>query len=865
MESSRRWVWIAAILVALAWTGAEAGIVEQVTGPAPYPPLSNTISVAVSPDGEHVYTAGRSSECGVGIYHWDGTAEELQFVGRAGTHISDLGGSQIVVSPDGAFVYLSEAYGDTIAVYSRDPATGELTQIQLRTNAGRNGLAFSADGAQLYSAGQTSFHVFDRDAATGLLSPLQDFEDGQGGVVGLLTTQAIAASGDGTHVYVTSWHGRILTFSRDPVTGLLSYEGTLTDLTFLRGASHVILSSDDAHLYVAGRTSSLPTYDGYVSMFSRDPATGSLTRVESHARSFASGLALSPAEDFLYAGDTESGEVGTYARDPVTGMLTPIAFHPIGEAYDFAMSPGGEHVFLAADGLVALARDAVAGTVSVVDFHAGARSASDVVATQDGNFVYVEAFHSIAVYSRDPVTEELTPFSGILDGLLGFEVGSDAIALSPDDAQLYAAGYDKLSVLDRDPVSGELSMLEVHGQEARTLTLSPDGAHVYATTTMTDELVVFARDLATGLLSPVETESLAAQGLDDAEAPALSPDGLHLYVPAEPDALAVYARDPSTGELDHLETYFGGQPGFEHLVDLESVLVTADGGQVIYVANKNPEAVGVLSRDAVTGELSPLDVEVNGAGGVTIGLWVGEADISPDGSLVFVTGQYLTTFRRHADGHLSFVRRVDHQMSGIEMRPDGAFYGFGSDLPSLFDVTFACAEAPLGPCKQAAKSKLTLRDQVLDAKDRLSWVWSKGDATTFAEISPNDGNHYALCFYDESDATPTLLLEALAPADQDCRKPTQSNYKPCWSGTNTAKYFDPFYSPDGLQSAQVRPSIVPKSRVKVKGKGAALNLPAPPLALPLRVQLQSHNGVCWESTFSTAKKNEPGKFKANDP
>jgi hypothetical protein len=36
----------------------------------------------------------------------------------------------------------------------------------------------------------------------------------------------------------------------------------------------------------------------------------------------------------------------------------------------------------------------------------------------------------------------------------------------------------------------------------------------------------------------------------------------------------------------------------------------------------------------------------------------------------------------------------------------------------------------------------------------------------------------------------------------------------------------------------------------VKAKGPHLALPAFPLALPLRVQLQSTNGGCWETTFS---------------
>ena len=51
----------------------------------------------------------------------------------------------------------------------------------------------------------------------------------------------------------------------------------------------------------------------------------------------------------------------------------------------------------------------------------------------------------------------------------------------------------------------------------------------------------------------------------------------------------------------------------------------------------------------------------------------------------------------------------------------------------------------------------------------------------------------------------------------------------------------------------------------MKGKGAALPDPNPPLTLPVVVQLiNGDNGICFETTFNSMIKNETGFFKAKN-
>jgi hypothetical protein len=51
--------------------------------------------------------------------------------------------------------------------------------------------------------------------------------------------------------------------------------------------------------------------------------------------------------------------------------------------------------------------------------------------------------------------------------------------------------------------------------------------------------------------------------------------------------------------------------------------------------------------------------------------------------------------------------------------------------------------------------------------------------------------------------------------------------------------------------------------ILVKGSGSGLGVPARALDLPVRVQLQSENGGCWEASYDAGvSRNGAGTFKA---
>ncbi len=86
-------------------------------------------------------------------------------------------------------------------------------------------------------------------------------------------------------------------------------------------------------------------------------------------------------------------------------------------------------------------------------------------------------------------------------------------------------------------------------------------------------------------------------GLSRAWSVTVSPDGSHVYVAGRfDDAVAVFSREPTSGELTFVQVLKDGQDGVDGLGQALSVTVSPDGGHV-YVTAEGDNAVAVFSRD----------------------------------------------------------------------------------------------------------------------------------------------------------------------------------------------------------------------------------------------------------------------------
>ena len=119
---------------------------------------------------------------------------------------------------------------------------------------------------------------------------------------------------------------------------------------------------------------------------------------------------------------------------------------------------------------------------------------------------------------------------------------------------------------------------------------------------------VFSNEIVTAnhiYLSYVEVKK-DLFNLDGAWSVTVSPDGSHVYAASSSDnAVAVFSRNSSTGALTYVEVKEDGVGGVDGLEGASSVTVSPDGGHV-YAAGYDDNAVAVFSRNSSTGALLML-------------------------------------------------------------------------------------------------------------------------------------------------------------------------------------------------------------------------------------------------------------------
>jgi DNA-binding beta-propeller fold protein YncE len=393
---------------------------------APGKALLGAASVAVSSDGRNVYVAAADASA-LMAYSRSGALGQLAPIGCAsnnGTNGLDgtkhscadgdalKGAYDIALSPDGKNVYVAASDSGGIAVFTRDPATGKIVQtgcvrgvstcVGARALAGAAAVVVSPDGRNVYLAsyGADAVVMFQRDPVTGALKGLgcisDDGTDRQCASGNALRgAGALAMTKDGRWLYVAAASSNsVLTFERDPATGLLTQRGCVLDHAPARGScvsGNALLSPWALALAPDDRTLFVVSYDSdAIDVFARDATTGKI----------AERGCLS---DTTYSDNAKDGCVHTV---------------PLVSPTDVAVSPDGHRVYVTNEaGLTLLERDPVTGGLiragcalsrgydydptdkqfeQCIVGH-GIEGAAGVAASGDGRSVYVAADTSNAL------------------------------------------------------------------------------------------------------------------------------------------------------------------------------------------------------------------------------------------------------------------------------------------------------------------------------------------------------------------------------------------------------------------------------------------------------------------------------------
>ena len=373
----------------------------------------------------------------------------------------------------------------------------------------------------------------------------------------------------------------------------------------------------------------------------------------------ATAVAISPDGGSAYVAASGSSAVSSFARDRTTGRLE-------------------QRNCISANGTSGV--DGTKGACADGNALAGAAA---VTVSGDGKYVYAASWDSggVAVFARNETTGALRQIGCVrpVRTCVGARAltGAASIALTPDGKSAYVAAAESnaVAMFSRDPATGALAPLGCISDDghdrlcttgnalrgAAAVVVSGDGRHVYVAAALSNAVLTFSRDAATGGLTqrgcvlqdaPRRGSCTPGKGLFGPTALALSADGSTLFAASyDSNAVAVFARNSATGALRWIgcqsEVYEGERDGCGHGAPLSSptgIAVSRDGSRLFVSVESG---LTVLDRDRTTGALSvggcltyagywdeditkrcQLASGLAGASGVAL---------SPDGRNVFVT------------------------------------------------------------------------------------------------------------------------------------------------------------------------------------------------------------------------------------
>lgn len=354
-----------------------------------------------------------------------------------------------------------------------------------------------------------------------------------------------------------------------------------------------------------------------------------------------------------------------------------------------AVSADGKHVYSTGifdNGVAAFSRDAATGVLTFVEAEidgvsgaSGLQRAFGIAIAPDGNHVYVGGQQgTLAVFSRNSSTGHLTYESSYFDNFGGVDGigGANSVAVSPDNKHVYVGGGadNAIAVFSRNIASGLLTFVESQDDDLGDngvrgifwVTVSADGKNVYGAGSFDDAIGVFSRNESTGRLTPIQ--QLRGEGLDGVSSVKVSADLRHVYTAAtEDDAVGVFRRNLSDGQLTLVEVESDRFNGIDGILGAFSVDVSPDGAHV-YAATVDDSAVVAFARNSDSGEIEFLQVLRDGRNGNDGLLGACSVITAPGSNHVYCVGfneDAVSGFAKQALGSVRGVVSDDVDDTGI--------------------------------------------------------------------------------------------------------------------------------------------------------------------------------------------------------
>jgi hypothetical protein len=184
------------------------------------------------------------------------------------------------------------------------------------------------------------------------------------------------------------------------------------------------------------------------------------------------------------------------------------------------------------------------------------------------------------------------------------------------------------------------------------------------------------------------------------------------------------------------------------------------------------------------------------------------------------------------------------------------------NVPQQAEYSVSCPSRPREDCAVATSSRIAVRDDGDDSRDRFVWRWRGVAKSPDLEIGdPSQSTAVGLCVYDSFEGH-RVLVTALRVEPGAAWNRRQSG---AWRYQSTGQ------SSAGVTRIAAKTGPTGKTRFGLKARGRRLPFPLEPATRSklyhkdqdVLVQLiNSANGRCWTSRFPTAAENSAVSFVA---
>lgn len=635
--------------------------------------------------------------------------------------IDGIGGAhRLRMSPDGRHLYVAGSVESAIAVFNIDASTGLLSPASiLRQGVGGvdglndiRDLQFSASaGHLLVAAGSNqSLAAFARNATTGALSPfalVQDFELPERL---LIDPRALRFAGDA--VWVAGGESNTVAgFVFDPLqTPALSLSKVIREgengVSGLVTPDALQFEADQSRLYVGAA--------GRLLLFSLQPEQPQLLDSYSVQPPLGGGLSLVSSLDRqqLYSASADTGGLGVWVR--ARGSRCPLAGSgPLGEVsvdierYGRIEFSVGGRIYPNALGTLDYSVRAdtriAAQELNPLD---NVDTDSDLLQPEpDLSATKTDGLSEVVAGLPLTYTIDLAN-AGVSDALEARLF--DPLPIFPAVNAGLVAGEGSWSCSANLPMQDLLRLTPADvtaiagiGASRR----SADGQRLYAVNASLGALLVFPLD-AQGLPGTPEViadgavlGSTTVAGLAGASMVTLSPDDRHIYVTgSSANSLVLLRYDAEAGTHSFGQRLQSGVDSVAGLQGAADVHLGVDG-RFVFVASASSHAIAVFSRSAESGELAFVERVADGLGTIVpdsnVIRGVRRLALSADGSRLYAAAslsQAVSSFDIGGDGRLQFRGRLRQDQPGmaalagaraLALAPgDGQLYVLGSQAIS---------------------------------------------------------------------------------------------------------------------------------------------------------------------------------------